>query len=140
MLARIRNNDPFLPLLNDFFGGSLLDSEWTTSPAVNIAENKDEYRIEVAAPGLSKEDFRIHVDNGLLEIAVEKDASGKTQETDETFHRREFCYGNFKRTFTLPEAVEADQISAAFTDGILKITIPKKEEAKEKPAKVIPIQ
>jgi len=147
MLATIKRQNPFFPVFNDFFGESYLnDSDWATSPAVNIAENKEGFRIEVAAPGLAKEDFKINVEKKVLEISSEKEStkeSGSKEEKSEDgekYYRKEFTYSSFKRTFTLPYYADTDAISASYKDGILFVNVPKKEEAKEKPARIISIE
>ncbi len=111
----------------------------STLPAVNIRENNEVYGIEVAAPGFDKNDFNISLDNDLLTISSEKVENNETPE-DERFTRKEFSYQSFKRTFTLPELVEGDKITAKYENGILKIVIPKKEEAKPKPPKQITVK
>lgn len=139
MLATIRKQSPFNPVLSDFFGSNFLnDSEWNSSPAVNIAEDKNGFKIEVAAPGFSKEDFRINVEKRVLEIASEKESISESK--DEKVHRKEFYYSNFKRTFSLPEHVDTEKIGASYNNGILTVSIPKKEEAKDKPARQISIE
>jgi len=147
MLATIKRQNPFFPVFNDFFGDSYLnDSDWNTSPAVNIAENKEGFRIEVAAPGLSKEDFHINVEKRMLEISSEKESTKESGSKDdkssegEKYYRKEFLYSSFKRTFTLPSYADTDHISASYRDGVLYVNVPKKEEAKEKPARVISIE
>lgn len=140
MLATIKRQNPFFPVLNDFFGDNYLnDSDWNTSPAVNIAENKEAFRIEVAAPGLNKEDFKINVEKRVLEISSEKESSKEENKADERYYRKEFLYSSFKRTFSLPSYADTDKITASYKDGILCVTVPKKEEAKEKPVRVIDI-
>lgn len=108
-----------------------------TLPAVNIKENKDEYFLEIAVPGMKKSDFDIDVDNKILSISSEKSEEQVNEE--ENYTRREFGYSSFKRTFTLPETVESDKIKAQYKDGILTINLPKREEAKQKPAKRIDV-
>ncbi|HLT32789.1 MAG TPA: Hsp20/alpha crystallin family protein [Aquaticitalea sp.] len=108
-----------------------------TLPAVNIKENKDEYFLEIAVPGMKKSDFNIDVDNKTLSISSER--SEEHVDTEENYTRREFGYSSFKRTFALPETVESDNIKANYNDGILTVHLPKREEAKEKPAKRIDI-
>jgi HSP20 family protein len=131
--------------VNDFFNSDL--SDWslrhysdpnTTLPAVNIKENADSFMVEMAAPGMAKEDFTIELNNDLLTISSEKKTENETKE-GETFTRREFSYQSFSRSFTLPKTVDADKISAKYENGILSIAIPKKEEAKPKPTKQISI-
>jgi HSP20 family protein len=106
-------------------------------PAVNVAENKNEYRIEVAAPGLSKGDFKINLDHDVLTISSEKEES--KEEKEENYTRKEFSYTSFSRSFTLPDVADAEKIEASHKDGVLNITIPKREEAKVKPARQIAI-
>ena len=108
-----------------------------TLPAVNIKETKDQFILELAIPGMKKSDFNIDVDNKVLSISSEIET--KNEESDEQFTRREFGYSSFKRTFSLPDSVNSDQIQASYTDGILKIDLPKREEAKEKPARRVEI-
>lgn len=108
-----------------------------TLPAVNIKEDSDNFFLEIAVPGMKKEDFNIDVDNKILSISSEE--SNDSQETKENYTRREFGYSSFKRTFTLPDSVDSDNIKATYTNGILSIYLPKREEAKEKPAKRIKI-
>ncbi|NLT02966.1 MAG: Hsp20/alpha crystallin family protein [Bacteroidales bacterium] len=141
MLATIRRQNPFFPVLNDLFGDNYLnDSDWNTSPAVNIAETKEAFRIEVAAPGLKKEDFKINVEKRVLEISSEKESTKEENRENERYYRKEFLYSSFKRTFSLPSYADTDSITATYKDGILNVTVPKKEEAKEKPIRVIDIE
>ena len=98
-----------------------LQNQWL--PAVNIKNNKTEFDIEVAAPGLTKSDFKVTVDNGILHIAVEKEFNKK--ESDNNFTRREFSYNSFNRSFTLPDYVDDKNINAEYTDGILRLHLRK---------------
>jgi HSP20 family protein len=107
-------------------------------PAVNISETPNDLVIEVAAPGMKKKDFNIQIDGDQLHISYKKEQ--KDENTETNHWRREFNYESFERTFTLPTIVESEKIYAAYTDGILKISVPKKEEAKKKPARSIEIQ
>lgn len=116
---------------NDVFSG-------TNTPAVNVFEDKDDYRIEVAAPGLEKNDFKINLENNVLTISSEKE--NRKEEKEGKYMRKEFSYASFCRSFSLPEKVEAEKISANHKDGVLYITIPKREEAKVKPARQIAIE
>ena len=133
-------------IFNDFFNREL--SNWgelnfsdtrTTIPAVNIRETKENFEVEMAAPGMKKSDFRIELDGNLLTINSE--ATNQNEEKDgERYTRREFSYQSFQRSFTLPkEVVDSDKINARYEDGVLRLLIPKKEEAKPKPAKMIAI-
>ncbi|WP_439130287.1 Hsp20/alpha crystallin family protein [Polaribacter sp.] len=106
-------------------------------PKVNIKETADSYFVDMAVPGLKKSDFQIDLDNQVLSIS-NKDAE-ETEDKDIQFTRREFHYSSFKRTFTLPETIDEDKIKAVYNNGILSIQLPKKEEAKQKPARTIQI-
>lgn len=106
-----------------------------TLPAVNIKENAEEFFLEIAVPGMKKSDFNIDVDNKILSVSSESKEENEIKEDHYT--RREFGYSSFKRTFTLPDTVASDKISATYKEGILAVHLPKKEEAKEKPAKRI---
>ncbi|GAA0746299.1 hypothetical protein GCM10009431_22480 [Gaetbulibacter jejuensis] len=108
-----------------------------TLPKVNIKETADAYYVEMAVPGLKKSDFQIDLDNQVLSISTEVKQENEQKEANYT--RREFGYSSFKRTFTLPETVDEDKIQASYTEGILNIHLPKKEEAKQKPARTIKI-
>jgi len=123
------SND-FMPDLFDLDG-------YKSVPAVNIAENDDEYVIEVAAPGLEKKDFKINLENKVLTISSEKE--DKIEDKNGKSIRKEFRYSSFSRTFTLPETVDNDKIRAKHKDGILSVSIPKMETAKVKPARQIAI-
>jgi len=143
MLATIKRQNPFFPVFADsFFRENFLnDSDWNNSPAINIAENKEGFRIEVAAPGLNKDDFHINVEKRVLVISSEKERSTESKdENDEKYYRREFSYSSFKRSFSLPEYADTDKIKATHENGVLNVFIPKREEAKEKPARVISIE
>ncbi len=106
-------------------------------PPVNVAESKEQYQIELSAPGRNKADFNIKLDGNLLEISSKQQDETTVEEKDYT--RREFKLASFTRTFTLPETVNAEGINAEYTDGILRLTLPKKEEAKSKGPKEITI-
>ena len=110
----------------------------TTIPSVNIKENDDEFDVEMAAPGMMKEDFKIELNNSLLTISSEKQAENQSRE-GKNITRREFSYQSFSRSFALPAIVETDRITAKYENGILKINIPKKDEAKPKPLKQISV-
>jgi HSP20 family protein len=133
-------------LVDQFFGRDFLsdffDDRFTgvSTPAVNIMEGKDDFRIEVAAPGLNKDDFRIELDNKLLTISCDKEESKEEKsEDDNRIVRREFSFNCFKRSFILPSSVDGEKITASHKDGILNIIIPKREEAKLKPSREIKI-
>ena len=141
-----RNSDHFFPsLFDNFFSRDWMD--WnnfnfshtnTTLPAVNVREDNNEYIIEVAAPGMKKNDFQINVENNQLTISSERKEEKESK--NQNYSRREFCYQSFHRSFQLPiDLVNRDKISAKYNDGILCIHLPKKEEAKPKPSRTISI-
>ena len=112
-----------------------------TNPLVNISEDADGFLIELAAPGLTKEDLKVDVDKNLLTIKAEK-ATEETKNEDKDnskYTRREFNFTSFKRSFTLPESVAKDKVSASYENGILKVSVPKKDEAKPQPAREIAV-
>jgi HSP20 family protein len=147
-LAKLSNNwNPSVPSIFDrFFDGELMDWNRTnfsgtdsTLPAVNLKENSNEFLIDVAAPGMKKEDFKLHYDNGRLTISSEHQ-DNKEEKNGEKVTRREFSYQSFQRSFTITEnAVDAEKIKASYENGILHITLPKREEVKPKPPKEIKI-
>lgn len=129
-------------LFDEFFGkdysNNFFDAEAENNlPAVNIIEEKANFIIEVAAPGLNKKDFKIDLDHNVLTISSEH--KDEKKEENKSYRRREFSYTSFKRSFTLPETAESENIQAKHNNGVLKIEIPKKEGAKEKPPRQIDI-
>lgn len=138
-------NENFTPTLfsdifNDakFFGRNWLEKELGQYlPAVNINETNKEFNLEVAAPGFKKEDFRVKVDDNVLTINAEKEDE-RSEET-KRYSRREFSYNSFSRSFTLPENANSEKIDAKYIDGILKLSVPKKEETKALPKKEITV-
>ncbi|TVQ86820.1 MAG: Hsp20/alpha crystallin family protein [Bacteroidetes bacterium] len=143
MLPTLRSRFNMPSIFDEFFGrdfntGLSEDRANMTIPAVNVLEDHDNFKIEVAAPGLEKRDFKIDLDNNMLSISSEKEFKHE-EEKDGKFMRREFAYASFKRSFTLPESVDADKIKANYKEGVLHITIPKREEAKQKPPRQISI-
>jgi HSP20 family protein len=146
-LARVSDRlfPTFPSFIDNFFSRDLMDwnnsnfsSTNSTIPAVNIKENDESFIIEVAAPGMTKENFTVNLDGNRLLISSEKNET--KDENDTNFSRREFSYQSFQRSFALPEgSVDGDKIFAKYTDGILFVTLPKREEIKPKPAKRIDI-
>jgi HSP20 family protein len=132
---------PFRNVLDKFFGGDISDFMGDfagTVPSVNIKETKDDVKLDVAAPGMSKDNFKITLENNYLTISAEKQENRENKEED--YDRKEFSYESFQRSFYLPEnMVLADKIDAKYTDGILHITVPKAEEAKAKEPKRIEV-
>lgn len=136
-----------LPVLFDDFinrdtfnwGLSNFSNSNTTIPAVNIKETNESYQVEVAAPGMLKNDFKVELEGNLLTISSEK-RDEKEEVEGEKYTRREFSYQAFQRSFTLPkEVVDVDKIQAKYKDGMLQLLIPKKEEAKQKAPRLIQI-
>jgi HSP20 family protein len=143
-----RNHFPGMShLFDDFFtrdltGWGLNNSSETntTIPAVNIRETNDNFEVEMAAPGMSKEDFKVELDGNQLTISSER--KKEQQETDEQhrYSRQEFSYESFQRRFMLPkDVVDAEKIQARYNNGVLHLTIPKKEEVKKRPPRMIEI-
>lgn len=129
------------PDLFDFnFNNLLNDRYWLRrmdEPALNIKEKPDEFEIELAAPGFSKKDFEVTIDEGCLNISAKKSESKK--EEDENYTRKEFSYNSFKRSLQLPETIIDEKVKAKYENGILKFSLAKKEEAKTHKPKVIEI-
>lgn len=119
-------------LFDDFFDRSIADFVGTdtmmSQPAVNIVETNDDFRVEVAAPGFEKKDFSLNVEDNYLTVSAERKMSEENAE--ERFTRREFRFESFRRSFKLPETVNQESVSAVYKDGILQVTLPKKETAK----------
>jgi len=126
-----RTNDSWLPdIFNDFFDNSWMERPTYTAPAINVIETEKEYEVELAAPGLSKEDFRVHVDSdNNLHIEMEKKSENKEGHKHGRFLRREFSYEKFQQTLLLPDDVDAEKIEAKVEKGILQVTLPKKEKS-----------
>jgi HSP20 family protein len=120
-------------IFDDLFNNSLsnfVGSDFASNvPSVNISESPDDFKIELAAPGLQKGDFDINVEKNTLTVSAKKEVSSEVNK--EKFTRKEFGYSSFSRSFQLPEGVESNAIEANYENGILGIVLPKKEEAKE---------
>lgn len=120
-------NNVFDSIFNDTF---FSDRVMSRVPAANISESADHFHVELAAPGLKKEDFKLTVERNVLNISVEQ-SSGTTEEQKErTFARREYSFSSFVRSFTLPESANIESIEAKYENGMLCVDIPKREEAK----------
>ncbi|WP_430412425.1 Hsp20/alpha crystallin family protein [Kordia sp.] len=122
----------------DWFGGIANQVASTTNtPAVNIKETADNFTLEVAAPGKVKEDFILSLDHDLLTISAEE--KKEEVETEDNYTRKEFSFSSFKRSFKLPQTVNREEINATYTNGILNVVLPKREEDKVKPKRTIEI-
>lgn len=143
-MSIIRRNELFPALFDDFFakdlwGNTPNSSTNTTVPAVNIRENKDSYEVEMAAPGMTKNDFKVELDGNMLTITSQKQDE-KELKDGERYTKREFSYQSFERSFQLSkDVVDADKIEAKYQNGVLHLVIPKKEEVKQKPPRQIQI-
>ena len=125
----------FTPWKGIFEGG--FDRKFSM-PAVNVSETKDDYKLSVAAPGMKKEDFKIDVDSNMLTISSEKEES--KEEKDKKFTRKEYSYSSFSRSFTLPEEINQAKIDAKYEDGVLKISLPRKDGVNKPTAKQIAVK
>ena len=140
--VRKYENQNWIPsILNDFF-----DNEWIvkpnfSTPAINVIENEKDYKVEVAAPGMNKEDFNIHLnENQELVITVEKNTQNEQKE-EKKYLRREFSYTKFQQAFQLPDNVDKEKIGAKVENGVLEITLPKlAPEDKARINRIIEIQ
>jgi HSP20 family protein len=127
------NKSVAAPMFNDIFESFFNDSFFSDRmisrvPAVNISETEGEYHIELAAPGLKKEDFKISLDRNLLNISAER--KSEHHEENKKYNKREYSYSSFVRSFALPDSADDAHIEAEYTDGVLNVNVAKKEEAK----------
>ncbi|RSK40417.1 Hsp20/alpha crystallin family protein [Mangrovimonas spongiae] len=147
-LIKFNNRRPLLPSWtndglksflssDDFFNNDFFEED-SLMPAMNVKEHDSDFEIEFAAPGFTKKDFEVTIDEGVLNVCGEK--QHEKEEQDEAYTRKEFSYNSFKRSLSLPNSVNTDQdIKAIYKDGILKLNLQKKEEAKTPPKKVIEV-
>ncbi|CAH0996786.1 hypothetical protein EMA8858_02921 [Emticicia aquatica] len=140
MATLVRSFAPAFPALlenifNDF--ERVAPAHQHSFPAVNVLESENAFKIELAAPGLKKEDFKVNIHENNLTISTEK--KEETQETVGKYTRKEFNFSAFKRTFNLPKSVDSEKIVATYIDGVLGLELPKKEEAKPKEPRLIEI-
>ncbi len=137
MATIVRRNQNWVPsIFNDLFDADWLDTRVNTgvTPAINVKETKNDYTVEVAAPGMTKEDFDVRLnENNDLVISMEKKAEKKEEDHETHYLRREFSYSKFQQTMLLPDDVEREKIDAKVNNGILCITLPKKQESKVAP-------
>lgn len=144
MLPIIRTKTSSMPNLVDrFFNDNWLDNFWgdsynSFSPSVNITENDKNFEIEVAAPGIDKKEFNISVDEGRLVISYEHKEEQEQKDDQKKYLRREFSSTSFSKSFSLPENVNAEKISASYNDGVLHVEVPKEKE-KSKLSRLIKI-
>ena len=127
-------------LFEDFLNTDFMPRANSTAPAVNVKESETAYTMELAAPGIKKEYCRVSInDEGNLAIAIENKVEHKHEDKSHHYLRREFSYANYEQNYTLPDDVERDKISAKVEDGILTVTMPKKEKEVKKLAKAIAV-
>ena len=146
-IMKWNNNAGVANLFDDLFSRDLWNwglannsSTDTTLPAVNIRETGANFEVEIAAPGMKKDDFKVELENNELRISSERRSETENKK-DERYTRREFSYQSFQRSFMLPQnVVDVDHIQASYEDGVLRLVIPKKEEAKQKAPRMIEIQ
>jgi HSP20 family protein len=135
-IKTLANDNAFPRLFNSLLNESELGISLSI-PAVNIKETDELFEIQLAAPGLKKEDFKIDLTNGKLNISVEQKEENEVKE--ERFHRKEFSFKAFSRSFKVPSLVDTEKIEAIYEDGVLNLSLPKKEEAKPKEPKLIAV-
>lgn len=151
MKTLVKSNGNLFPaipsLIEDFLMRDLLNTtneNWkstgATLPAVNFGETNDAFTIEVAAPGMKRGDFHVELDNNVLTISSQREENENEKNKEGQYSRREFSYQAFQRSFALPEnKIDGEKIAAKYTDGILYLTVPKREEAKVRPPKQISV-
>lgn len=135
-----RTNDWMPNVFNDFFDTDFMPRINATAPAINVIETEKDYKVELAAPGMRKDDFQVHINNeGNLSIKMESKKENEQKEKGR-YLRREFSYSKYEQTLILPDDVEKDKISAKVTDGVLTITLPKTEVKVVDPTRQIMIE
>jgi len=135
-MSLVKWTDSKIPAFSSVFDNFFKDddgffnavSKGTTIPAVNTSETKNMYEMEIAAPGMAKEDFKIEIDNNVLTVSSSKEESSEEEDDDKKYTRKEYSYHSFLRSFRLPENVKSEKIKASYKDGILKVLIPKEKE------------
>ena len=140
MMPIMRTNSWIPTVFNDLFNNDFMPKVSATAPAINVKETDKGYTVELAAPGMKKEDFNVHInDEGNLLIKMEKHEEQKEEDKSARYLRREFSYSKFEQTLILPDDVEKDQISAKVEHGVLTVELPKHEEQKVKVSRQIEI-
>ena len=129
-LIKWQHRNPLSDMVNNLFDNDLGDffGKRFSDPAANIIESNDAFMLDIAAPGMVKDDFKINLENNILNISAEFE--DQKREEGKNYTRKEFYYGSFSRAFTLPKTIDLESIKADYADGILKITLPKKQDAK----------
>ena len=133
MLPVMNSKNWFPTVFDEFFNNDWMPKVQATAPAINVKENSSEYTMEFAGPGIRKEYCRVNLNNeGNLEVYIENKLEHKEENKKEHFLRREFSYSNYQQTYTMPEDVEKDHIAAKVENGVLSITMPKKQVEEKK--------
>jgi len=133
----VRRTQNWLPsIFNDFFDTDWMEKANATAPAINVIESEKEYKVELATPGMTKEDFNVNIDedNNLI-ISMEKKSESKEEKKEARYLRREFSYSRFQQTMILPDDVDKDKIAAQVDNGVLSISLPKLSDAEKQKAK-----
>ena len=141
MLPVLNRNSWMPEVFNDFFTNDFMTRANATAPAINVKESDREYTVELAAPGLKKEDFNVNIDrDGNLHIHMESKNESKEENKKSHYLRREFSYSKFEQTLLLPDDVDKDGIEAKVNDGVLTVSLPKLEKVAEKTVKQIEVK
>ncbi|HIW45084.1 MAG TPA: Hsp20/alpha crystallin family protein [Candidatus Prevotella stercoripullorum] len=141
MLPVFGRNTWMPDVFNDFFDNDFMTRANATAPAINVKENDKEYTVELAAPGLKKDDFNVNIDHdGNLHIHMESKAEHKDEDKKSHYLRREFSYSKFEQTLLLPDDVDKDKIEAKVNDGVLTVNLPKTEKKEDKTLKQIEVK
>lgn len=141
----LRKISPFWDMpFNNFFRNSFPDmwsgADAETIPSVNVIEESNQYVVEMAAPGLKKDDFSVKIENNVLTISCEKESESKPEKESRNYSRREYNYSYFSRSFTIPDNINAEEVAAKYESGVLYLTIPKRVDKKEMSEKKIKVQ
>lgn len=138
----VMNRNLWMPEeFNDFFDTDFMPRVNATAPVINVKESEKDYTVELAAPGLTKDDFTVNVDNdGNLHIKIENKSNKKDEDKKSHYLRREFSYSKYEQTLLLPDDVEKDKIAASVNHGVLTVELPKLVKAEEKTARQIEIK
>ena len=138
----VMNRNLWMPEeFNDFFDTDFMPRVSATAPAINVKESENDYTVELAAPGLTKDDFNVNIDNdGNLHIKIENKSNKKDEDKKSHYLRREFSYSKYEQTLLLPDDVEKDKIAASVNHGVLTVELPKLVKAEEKTARQIEIK
>jgi HSP20 family protein len=142
-MAIIRRTNDWLPsIINDFFGNEWMESSNKSLPAINIQQHENGFTVEVAAPGMTKEDCNVRLDETNNNLVIEFEKKNQTEDKDKkgSYLRREFSYTQFQRRMILPDNVEKDKISAKVENGVLTVDIPVLSEEKAPNTRLIEIQ